>query len=566
MRTLYKVINFSFIALMLFLAFTGCRESAPLEIDPIEQDTLFTFSPSHGYPGTAVRLTGEVLNGVLEVSFGSTSAEILSSSEGVINAQVPVGASTGKIRLVKENSVISSLIPFVVDDTPIPTVMSFNPAIAGSGDIVTITGSLLDMVDSVHIGDAKAHLQGGGSTSSIQIKLPSFETGFISLFYNYMTSYGVSKVGESKSETELTLELPIISSITPDISALDIGDVLTVTGTMMDEIDSVLFQDVEAEFSSVSATEMNVTVPTGVTTGKITLYVTDGNTESSKDFVINLPSITSFVPDKGEFLPAGSERIFSVQGKNLSLVTSVSLGEDACTISSQTDEVIIFIADATYKGFISLHTENGTVLSSVPFFLAGDFWVNDWDNTYDPVRWATDVFDEVNNPAITTEAGGPTGNYRKYVGEVKPGGGSLARIYWRDDDNKFTMYTSSPKDMTLEFDMSYSSVPASFINEDGSMDIHMFLFTASRTPYGFSIDVNIPFTGADDWQHVVVVLSDMTVDENLHNGIVEAGTPAGTILMDDLRILCPTFPASMDSNISGESINVNFDNIKFKIQ
>lgn len=565
MKILSNAIKTSFIVLVLVIAFSGCRESAPLEIDPIVKDTLFTFTPSHGYPGTAVLLTGSVVNDVIEVAIGSKIAEIQSSGSGTMTVLVPVGSATGKIKLVKANAVVSSLNNFVVDDSPVPTIMSFDPPIAGWGDTVTITGSLLDIVDSVYIGDVMANILDGGTSSTLQIELNPFATDLIRMYYNYMTPYGVEKVGESQSETELTLALPVISSIEPSIGSLDIGDTLTITGSMLDEVTSVKFGDINAPlFEAVSSTEMTVVVPTGSTTGKIILIVPDGQTETDEDFVINLPSITSFLPAKGETLDPGELRIFSLQGTNLSLVTSVKVGISDATIDQQTDNLLVFTVPGGASGYIKLSTDNGTVTSAIPFFLSGDYWISDWDNVYEPNRLASDVFDIVDAAGITTESGGPTGNYRKYVGNIKSSGDMLARIYWRDDNNLFSIYTSDPTGISLEFDISYTDVPATMLQPDGSMLVHMFFFTSSRNPYGYSLDVNVPFTGAGDWQHVVVNFVDLAVDANLHNGTMEPDAATGGIKPNDIRIISPTFPGAMTS-AGGSTINVNFDNIKIVI-
>src|SRR5690606_651197 len=149
----------------------------------------FTFQPLHGYPGTQVAIEGRDFSGVDEVAFGNKSAEIVSKSNDRIVVRVPVGAVSGKIKLVSSGVVLLAGSDFMVDESPIPTIMDFTPGIAGSGETITITGSLLDEVIAAYIGDLEAEILEGGTAEEIQIVTPEgLQTGNIRLKYKYMTS------------------------------------------------------------------------------------------------------------------------------------------------------------------------------------------------------------------------------------------------------------------------------------------------------------------------------------------------------------------------------------------
>lgn len=578
MKIINNIIKVTSIALILGLVVMGCKESASIEIDPVVKDTAFTFTPTHGYPGTTITLTGKGVTDASGVAFGGILSDNVSGSGNSITAVVPVGAKTGKISIVKENGVVLSLNNFTVDDSPIPTIMSFDPTIAGSGDLITISGSLLDIVDSVYIGDLKAELQTGGSASSIQVLAPEgLQTGEFKLYYDYTTDYGVVQVGTSVSANELVLELPVIASINPDISALNIGDELTIEGTMMDEIDTVYFGDVGAiTYSSISSTEFNVTVPTGATSGKIELVVKDGETESENDFHINLPTITSFTPAKGDEDP-GNPRNFAVQGTNLSLVNEVYLGATLVTVTEQSNNILLFTTDGAASGVIELHTDNGVVTSDVPFLITGEFWVNDFDNVYTPDRFS---HFQNNNLGSFASAEVDDGSGTNNCAEITMSGGVNNQSFYLfgndpGDYDWMRLYTPEPEGVYLEFDMRITAIDDTCKQEDGTFQFKIFLMDArgwgasGEWSYGSNGPTSYVQTDGN-WQHFRMHLDDFLSSTN--GGLYTVGLPASGDLRPDawphpnsLRILTWVFGTPNESG-EADNIVVGLDNIKFVIE
>ncbi|MGD9991762.1 MAG: IPT/TIG domain-containing protein [Salinivirgaceae bacterium] len=573
--------------LLIVLGIAGCDEGAPLNIDPIQKDTLFTFVPDHGYPGTTVKITGNVVSGVTQVAFGSREGTISSASEGEVNVVVPVGATTGKIKLVKDGIVVTSLVNFEVDDTPIPTIMEMTPEIVGSQDTVLLTGSLLDLVDSVFIGSLQATVL-SQSAIAIEIVTPKkMQTDFINLYYDYMTSYGIQKVGVAKSNTVLTLELPVIESIEPDISLLDIGDTLTLTGTMFDEVRKIFFGDVEAEdFEIISDTELKVVVPEGAVSGKIILMVIDGDTESVESFAINLPSISSFLPLKGGDI-SPTDRVFSVIGTNFSLVESVSMGTFTGTIQAQTNTHLTFSISGAAGGFLQLNTANGPVKSAIPFILYGDFWLADYDNMYDPVRlfnepmyagvpnseqWA-DI--TVNTKTIEND-GDTYANYRQF--DVTFNETGSPRLYLRGDqgdnanpaNDRFLLFTENSEGVSFEFDISWDVVPTELLNENNEVDLKLIFFNADQSlggGYGYYSDhILVPYSGVGVWEHVVVDMYQTRVgsDSFMYNTDVPEAS-SRHMAPNNCRIIGIMFQGAYNSGAPLANMVVNFDNIKFVI-
>ncbi|PKP10740.1 MAG: hypothetical protein CVU09_05885 [Bacteroidetes bacterium HGW-Bacteroidetes-4] len=588
MKRIKIISRFSQLGLLLIvLGIAGCDEGAPLSIDPIQKDTLFTFVPDHGYPGTTVKITGNVVSGVTQVAFGNREGTISSASEGELNVVVPVGATTGKIKLVKDGIVVTSLVNFEVDDTPIPTIMEMSPEIVGSQDTVLLTGSLLDLVDSVFIGSLQATVI-SQSAIAIEIVTPKkMQTDFINLYYDYMTSYGIQKVGVAKSNIVLTLKLPVIESIEPDISLLDIGDTLTLTGTMFDEVRKIFFGDVEAEdFEIISDTKLKVVVPEGAVSGKIILMVIDGDTESVESFAINLPSITSFLPLKGGDI-SPTERVFAVIGTNFSLVESVSMGTFTGTIQAQTNTHLTFSISGAAGGFLQLNTANGPVKSVIPFILYGYFWLADYDNMYDPVRlfnepmytvapnseqWA-DI--TVNSKSIQNK-GDAYGNFRQF--DVTFGESNSPRFYLRGDqgdlanpaNDRFLLFSENSEGVSFEFDISWDVVPSELLNENNEVDLKLIFFNADQSlggGYGYYSDhILVPYNGVGFWEHVVVDLyaTNVAGDSYMYNTNVPEAS-SRRMAPNNCRIIGIMFQGGYASGATGANMVVNFDNIKFVI-
>lgn len=575
MKTLNNFSKLALATLLAIAAMTGCRESADLTGDPTPVVVPYTFTPSHGYPGTEVLIAGANFSNVTSVSFGVKQAEIIQKSDSQISVYVPVGALSGEIKIVSKGIVIASAIDFVVDNSPIPTIISFSPAIVGSNETVTIAGSLLNIVDSVYVGELKAVLDEATQTASeLSFVTPvGLQSGKIRLFYDYETDYGMTKPAETKSETDLSLKLPTIESISPDIATLNVGDELIIVGTMLDKVTSVKFGTIEADLATatVTATEMKLKVPVGATTGKMTFAVTDGTIEHASDFTVNLPAIASFFPFKGAEI-IGGVRDITLSGTKMDLVTSATIGTSSVTILSQNETNLTIRISGSQSGIITLNTNNGPVKSVSPFIITGDFWVVDFDNTYDPSRYSSFDANTVTNGSNTVETGGPTGSYGHSTGttviDKRP------RVYIRSTDgggftvpDGFMLYTSNPKGVFVSCDVNIKNIPAELVNGDGTVDLELYLFSsrvgsaAPNPPYGFSKVIKIPYVaGNNNWVHINEELSTFKEDTDLE-GTATTGS-AGGLRPDRLRLFTLFFVKSATTT---SLMEVNFDNVKFTI-
>lgn len=130
---------------------------------------LVSINPIEGVAGTYVTLEGSGLN-VVDVLFNESYAATYFKSNNKILAVVPVNATTGPIKLVMEDSILTSISNFQV----IPVITSFSPSTGKPGDEVTIIGT--GLVSS--IGEAKVIFNGSveqvisGNSTIIKTNVP----------------------------------------------------------------------------------------------------------------------------------------------------------------------------------------------------------------------------------------------------------------------------------------------------------------------------------------------------------------------------------------------------------
>jgi hypothetical protein len=205
---------------------------------------------------------------------------------------VPADAKDGKINLVAASDVrteVPTSLTLVV-----PTIASVTPNPAKNSGIITVTGTNLDLISSVTFGGSKTgEIQTGRTATEIKVKVPADAVDGI---VNFNTQAGKS-VPSSQS---LTLVVPSITSITPlSVNTVDAPSI-TITGTNLDVVKTVVFggENWTAETDkaiSISATEIKIPVTPGALTGKIKIITTNGTEVTSTEtltIVPNVPNIT----------------------------------------------------------------------------------------------------------------------------------------------------------------------------------------------------------------------------------------------------------------------------------
>jgi uncharacterized protein (TIGR02145 family) len=224
---------------------------------------------------------------------------------------------------------LSEIDSITVTGKPAPVITSIKPTSGKTGDTITITGSNFGTSPgTVSFTGSDASLYTEWIDTEIKVKIPRYASN---------GKLSVTVGGQNSNEIDFMV-IPQITGITP--SATFSGEEITISGSGFggDQGTSfVSFNGIKAtKYSNWSTSEIKVTVPNGVITGK--LSVTVENQKSNEfDFSIK-PNITSINPTSAnigdEIIITGSgfggqqsNSIVSINGTNITEYTSWSDSE-----------------------------------------------------------------------------------------------------------------------------------------------------------------------------------------------------------------------------------------------
>jgi IPT/TIG domain-containing protein len=155
----------------------------------------------------------------------------------------------------------------------------------------------------------------------------------------------------------------VVTSFTP--TSGPVGTSVTITGEGFDTTTAVDFNGTAATFTIVSPTELTATVPSGATSGPISVTNTDGTGISSTNFtVIPAPVVTGFTPGSGS-----SGTIVTISGTGFTNASDVQFGGISATNFTVNSDVQITATVPTNAatGPITVVTPGGTDASTDTF-------------------------------------------------------------------------------------------------------------------------------------------------------------------------------------------------------
>jgi hypothetical protein len=326
-----------------------------------EPISIASFSPATIKPGATLTITGDYLNLVGAVIFNDgvsvDSTSFTSQSRAGITLVVPAAAQTGKFAV--SNAATDPIIVYSATELsvtlPAFTAISPNPVKAGSE--LTITGTNLDLVKTVVLGGSKSVTSFTSQTeTSLVLTVPAAaQDGVVTI----IPASGVNVT----STDELVMVVPTVG-VTP--TTLKNGENITVTGTDLDLISSVVFGGTKTGIIQAggTSTEIIVKVPDDAVTGVVTFNTNSGKSVTGPVVTMIDPTITSISPTEGK--PKTS---VTIAGTDLDLVsTATFMGGIKGTITSQSiTELVVTIPVGAKTGSISLTTKNGRVILTDSF-------------------------------------------------------------------------------------------------------------------------------------------------------------------------------------------------------
>ncbi|MES2353170.1 MAG: IPT/TIG domain-containing protein [Pseudomonadota bacterium] len=184
--------------------------------------------------------------------------------------------------------------------------------------------------------------------------------------YNYDPAGNITGI---KQVASATLS---IAEFSPNAGA--IGATVTIYGTGFNTTaasNTVKFNGTTATVTAATANQLTTTVPTGATTGTISVANGTSTVSSGSTFTViaaTAPSITSFTPTKGA---AGTA--VSITGKNFDPSAANDKvrfnGVEAVVTSATAIQVSSTVPNATSSGKITVATSYGTATSATDFFV-----------------------------------------------------------------------------------------------------------------------------------------------------------------------------------------------------
>ena len=238
--------------------------------------TITSFTPTSSGGNATVTINGSNFTGATAVKFNGTNAVSFTVVSAVkITAAVATGSTTGKISVTTPGGTAISAGSFSF--VPAPVITSFTPTSGPVGTMVSIYGTALTGATAVKINGVNAAYTVMNSAKITATVASGTTTGKITV-----TTAG----GTATSTTVFTVIFPpTISSFTPNNGAT--GQLVTLTGTNFIGTTAVVFNKTAATSMTVlSATSLTALVPSGASSGKISVTTPGGSTTSIMNFSV----------------------------------------------------------------------------------------------------------------------------------------------------------------------------------------------------------------------------------------------------------------------------------------
>ena len=356
-----------------------------------------SISPNPVKAGSTLTIAGTDLDLAIAVEFAGNqrvdSADFLSVTASEIVVNVPGETDDGVVNLVAESSVKTESGTQLIMVVPtITSVQGLGANLGKNNNLITVTGSNLDLITSVGFGGGKtANVEDGGTATEITVKIPKDALAGV-------VSFSTAASKSVPSPASLSLVKPEITSFTPASVETEDAPGITINGTHLDLVSKIIFGGGwEANVAGASASQIAIPVTPGSVTGTFKLITTNGTEVVSEDPLTIVPDVPAVAgPDK-----AYTASVLSVVGTNLDVPADVIFpGNIKATVfgtkNSTLMEVFVPANVALGNGKIKFVTYKNEVYESpVLTFLASGVQpiadpaliINDFDETGHDIGW-----------------------------------------------------------------------------------------------------------------------------------------------------------------------------------
>ena len=306
--------------------------------------------------GEEITIEGDYLYNVATISFAG-NVDVAIDDEAVIEVDrhkivvlVPQAAQSGLIKIADATGInVYSENGITVRQ---PEIESLAPLKIKAGDKLTVTGSDVDLIESITFADgSKVSDIEVVSQTSIRVEVPATATdGAVTA-----TSYaGI----ECTSEQELTMVVPTVAKVAAD--RFKAGETVTVSGTDLDLVTALAFSSVAAEFEYDAAKKsLAAVIPATAADGAMTLTLANGQTVETEALTFVKAEIGQVTPTD---LMAGSP--VTITGTDLDLVTGVKINGVDHEFSAMETSVIVTTSNTSQSGKIVISQANGVKIEA----------------------------------------------------------------------------------------------------------------------------------------------------------------------------------------------------------
>lgn len=254
---------------------------------------ISSLSPSTVAPNVSLTINGSGFSSTLSnnrVWINNTRAILTAATNSTLTITVPSNATSGALRVQSKGITIQGP---AVTITGTPSLSGFTPSSGAVGALVTINGNNFSTSPNenlVKFNGVTATVQ-TSTTSTMTVAVPAgATTGPISHTYAGVTSLS--------ADNFTVVPAPVISSFLPARGA--VGATVVINGSNFSSVASenvVRFNGVQANITSALSTQLTVVVPTGATTGVISVTAAGVTVNSTSNFtVMATPVITGLSP------------------------------------------------------------------------------------------------------------------------------------------------------------------------------------------------------------------------------------------------------------------------------
>jgi hypothetical protein len=264
-------------------------------------------SPNPVSPGGTLTISGTNLGSASSVTVSGATAAIQSNSAAsivvVVSAAQPLGAGQNVAVTTPGGTHNSATVEVVATPVPPPVVSGVSPNPVNPGALLVISGTNLGNASSVVIAGNAAAIQSNSASQIVVAVSPTQPTGTGQAVV--VTTPG----GTHGSVTVAVLLPPTVTSVSPN--PIQPGELLTITGTALDNAISVTVGGTPAQIESNTATEIKARVSQTQPQGpnQTVEVTTPAGSDNTAAVTVEIPP-----PPPGGALPNGGNGCATLSG------------------------------------------------------------------------------------------------------------------------------------------------------------------------------------------------------------------------------------------------------------